>query len=66
MKKLKTVAAGHKFAEASLRGKVGRRDETIKALQQVMKERDERWRERLMPYLEAATAGAEDDPATGA
>ena len=56
--------SGHKFAEAALRQKVGRRDDTISALQKVMKERDERWRQRLMPYLEAATA--EDDPAGGA
>ena len=57
---LHQASAGQKFKETALRAKIGRRDETIKALQKVMKERDERWRQRLLPYLEAAGAGTAD------
>ena len=36
------------FTETALRSKIERRDEAIKALKKVMKERDERWRQRLL------------------
>ena len=36
---------------------VGRRDEAIKQMQQVMKERDDRWRSRLMPLLAGSGSG---------
>ena len=52
----KMASAGHLFKETALHAKIGRRDEKIQALQKVMKERDERWRQRLLPYLEAAGA----------
>ena len=61
---LRMTSAGHQFKETALRAKIGRRDEKIQALQKVMKERDERWRQRLLPYLEAAgadPAGADGD-----
>ena len=61
---LRMTSAGHQFKETALRAKIGRRDEKIQALQKVMKERDERWRQRLLPYLEAAgadLAGADGD-----
>jgi hypothetical protein len=54
----KMASAGHQFKETALRAKIGRRDEKIQALQKVMQERDERWRQRLLPYLEAAGADA--------
>lgn len=57
----KMASAGHLFQETALRAKIGRRDEKIQALQKVMKERDERWRQRLLPYLEAAGAVNGDD-----
>ena len=36
---------------------VGRRDEAIKQMQQVMKERDDRWRSRLLPLLAGSGSG---------
>jgi hypothetical protein len=51
--KLHRELAHHEFTETALRSKIERRDEAIKALKKVMTERDERWRQRLLPHLEA-------------